>query len=299
MATGLERLHHNSQNLCTLRWRQGKLWVTRAVEKPDQIALPALTKSEWFRSCLVRSKASAVCVDPTLDIKAIWMWTRACCEAQKPLYLRLPRFAHLPYKSRPGSWLVKRTLDYVIAGFLLLMLSPLFVAIAVLIRGWDRGPIFSRRWRVGERGRLFQIYEFRVEPTGAIQPAGAADTESPTVQALTPLGQWLKRTHLTTLPMLFNVIKGDISLVGPRPWSIYESVNLPTSLKARLNVLPGITGTWHGFSDQDSSKVDFSHLAKRDLESIWNWSLKNDLLMLWRMVYQAATRRSKIAPSIK
>ncbi|PSN18837.1 UDP-phosphate galactose phosphotransferase [filamentous cyanobacterium CCP5] len=243
MAESSDRSGSVPKNLCTLRWRQDKLWVNRVAEGPDRIVLPALAKPEWFRSCLIRSNASAVCVDPALGPQAIKMWAEACHGAQKSLYLRLPKYAGSPRRKQPIAWFLKRLFDYGVAAVAIVLLSPLMLAIAAFIWVEDKGPVLSYQWRLGQGGRLFRAYQFRSQLTCSTDPADAVGVELPAAESLTSVGGWLKRTHLNLLPMLINVLQGEVSLVGPHPWSIYDLAALPATPKVRLNVLPGIAGT--------------------------------------------------------
>ncbi|PXW62156.1 exopolysaccharide biosynthesis polyprenyl glycosylphosphotransferase [Methylobacterium sp. B4] len=146
--------------------------------------------------------------------------------------------------ARPGDGeAIKRAFDVVGAGMLCLLLAPLLLILAVLIRMTSEGPVLFRQMRGGLHGRPFEIYKFR---TMTVQPRDAA-----LVQAyrhdprVTPLGRILRRTSLDELPQLFNVLKGDMSLVGPRPHALghdYEFALRIADYHRRHQVKPGITG---------------------------------------------------------
>jgi lipopolysaccharide/colanic/teichoic acid biosynthesis glycosyltransferase len=134
--------------------------------------------------------------------------------------------------------MLKRALDIVLAGTLLLLLSPLALALAILVR-WRMGPpALFRQVRPGKDARPFTLYKFRT-----MTDARGADGELlPDAARLTPLGRWLRRTSLDELPQLLNVLRGDMSLVGPRPL-LMEYLPLYDARQARRHeVRPGITG---------------------------------------------------------
>jgi lipopolysaccharide/colanic/teichoic acid biosynthesis glycosyltransferase len=267
---------------CSLRWRQGKLWVSSMVRGQD-IPLPALANGDWFLACLTKSRATAVCIDPSLGTEVISLWTQACQAAQKPLFLRIPASPHRPANQKPGAWAVKRGCDRLVALLLLVGLSPLFLLIAGLIKAQDNGPALLAEWRVGQRGRMVQIFKFRTTVKG-----DRALTESMgIVQAdltMTALGRWLKRSHLDKLPLLFNVLRGDLSLVGPHPWAIYETLTLPWHLRARLHTLPGITGSLRRFSQFPTATP--KPIVLKELQDLRQWSLWKDLKQLTATTFQ-------------
>jgi lipopolysaccharide/colanic/teichoic acid biosynthesis glycosyltransferase len=145
-------------------------------------------------------------------------------------------------------WQVKRCLDWLAALTLLVIFSPLMLAIALLIKIFAPGSIFFAQWRVGERGKLFKIYKFRTMQVDAEAQHHELMGEQTGLHKLlldpriTQLGKWLRKYSLDELPQLFNVIRGDMSLVGPRPWALYDALRLEQSDIKRLNALPGITG---------------------------------------------------------
>ena len=142
--------------------------------------------------------------------------------------------------------LAKRTLDLVSAAGGGLLLLPVGVAIAIAIRWSSPGPILFRQVRAGRGGRSFELYKFRTMRVGArSDAAGKVHVDAPIAAddpAITPLGRWLRRYGLDEIPQILNVLRGDMSLVGPRP-TIPEQVAAYTAWeRRRLEVLPGITG---------------------------------------------------------
>jgi exopolysaccharide biosynthesis polyprenyl glycosylphosphotransferase len=185
---------------------------------------------------------------------------------------------------------LKRLVDVVGAGVALIFVSPLLVLIAIGIRLDSRGPIFYRAQRAGLKGRLFRCYKFRtmVDDADALKDRLRSNNErsGPFFKItndprITRLGRFLRRYSLDELPQLWNVLKGEMSLVGPRPhpaddYAAYEIEHL-----ARLDVRPGITGLWQVTARRDPS---FERGMQLDREYIRTWSLGSDLRILARTV---------------
>ena len=183
---------------------------------------------------------------------------------------------------------LKRCLDYggTIVG--LILLAPLFLLIALAIRLDSPGPVFFRQERMGLHGHIFQVWKFRTMTVDA--PALQAQLEQQNQAAdrvlfkikvdprVTRIGQFLRRTSLDELPQLFNVLRGEMSLVGPRPLPLRDVAQFQPWHHIRHQALPGITGLWQvsGRSDLDS----FDDAARLDLHYIDNWSLNLDLEIL-------------------
>jgi len=185
---------------------------------------------------------------------------------------------------------VKRLFDLALSTALLLLLWPLMLLIAVLIKLDSPGPALFRQQRVGENGRLFTMYKFRTMFVDAEQrihevlretPDGVAFLKRPDDPRITRLGRFLRRTSLDELPQLFNVIKGEMSLVGPRPELPLLVQHYENWQRQRFAVPPGITGWW-----QVSGRAERTmHLhTEDDLYYIRNYSLLLDLRILWRTI---------------
>jgi exopolysaccharide biosynthesis polyprenyl glycosylphosphotransferase len=188
------------------------------------------------------------------------------------------------------SMAVKRAVD--ITGSLvgLVVLSPLLLATALAIRLRDGPSVLFRQTRVGVHGRQFTICKFRTMVLDAEarydEVAGLSDTKGAAFKMLhdprvTPLGAFLRRTSLDELPQLWNVLKGDMSLIGPRPAPPREVVGYDIWHRRRLSMKPGITGLW-----QVGSRLDahFDERATLDLKYIDGWSLLLDLKVLLRTI---------------
>jgi len=142
----------------------------------------------------------------------------------------------------------KRAFDFAAAAALLLLLSPLLLAIAVLVRLDSAGPVLFRQQRVGKHGKLFQVYKFRTMHAGA--PLYSKSPTESCDSRITHLGRFLRRSSLDELPQLLNVLKGEMSLVGPRPEMPFLVETYSARHRQRLQVLPGITGLWQLSADR-------------------------------------------------
>ncbi len=188
------------------------------------------------------------------------------------------------------DWVVKRTFDLTISALALLFLWPWMLLVALLIKLDSEGPIIFKQQRVGENGRLFWMYKFRTMVQGADKAQDRVTAVNGDGQPVykvqddprvTPVGRLLRRTSLDELPQLFNVLKGEMSLVGPRPEQRFIVKQYESWQRQRLAVPPGITGWWqvNGRSDQPM------HLnTQYDLFYIRNYSLFLDLKILWKTV---------------
>ncbi|MFC4561952.1 sugar transferase [Nocardiopsis mangrovi] len=184
---------------------------------------------------------------------------------------------------------VKGLVDRTAAGTALLVLAPLFLVLTLLIRGGDGGPALFRQTRVGKDGTEFELYKFRTMVVGAeaLKPAlRPADDHRGGVlfkmrddPRITPAGGWLRRYSLDELPQLINVLRGEMSLVGPRPPLPDEVARYGRDVRRRLVVKPGMTGLW-----QVSGRSDLSweESVRLDLRYVENWSLTLDVQILWK-----------------
>ncbi len=268
---------------CSLKWQQKKLLV-RCSPQVKQSYLPSLENKPWLIDCLKHSYVQLISIDPLLGDFSLKFWADACKKANKPVFLRLPFITELPKKKSPLIWWLKRLLDWVIAALLLLVLSPIMLGLAVLIRFDSPGPIFFRQWRVGERGKLFEIFKFRTMVIDAEKLHYQVMTTQKGLHKrkddprITRLGCWLRKYSLDELPQLFNVLSGEMSLVGPRPWALYDAVRISPEGKQRLNALPGITGAWQ--VEKRSTLLDLDAVNNVDLKYLRTWSLARDLKLL-------------------
>jgi exopolysaccharide biosynthesis polyprenyl glycosylphosphotransferase len=187
------------------------------------------------------------------------------------------------------AWLIKNLLDRVVAAVGLLILSPVFLALALAIRLGDKGPVFFRQMRVGREGKTFRVWKFRTMYVDAEERLAALVDQNESDGLLfkikndprvTPVGRFLRASSLDELPQLINVLLGEMSLVGPRPLPA-EDGDFLGDVRRRLLVRPGMTGLWQVSGRSDLSWDDAVRL---DLYYVDNWSLTFDLTILWRTI---------------
>jgi exopolysaccharide biosynthesis polyprenyl glycosylphosphotransferase len=183
---------------------------------------------------------------------------------------------------------LKRALDVTVSLGGLLLLSPLFLAVAVAIRLGSPGPILFRQKRIGADGSVFICYMFRSMYEGAerrqaeLEPLNEADgpvfkiKDDPRV---TPAGRLLRRWSVDELPQLVNVLRGEMSLVGPRPLPVRDFHRMEEAHKRRLEAVPGMTGYWQ---ISGRSNLSFEEMVRLDLYYIENWSLSFDVKIILR-----------------
>jgi exopolysaccharide biosynthesis polyprenyl glycosylphosphotransferase len=190
-----------------------------------------------------------------------------------------------------GGLVAKRIIDIVGAGLGLIMMSPLMVAIALLIKVDSKGPFLYAAKRAGRKGRPFRCYKFRTMVSDADQCKnllqGMNKRSGPIFKVfddprITRIGRWLRRYSLDELPQLWNVMKGEMSLVGPRPHPVDEFAAYELSHLARLDVTPGMTGLWQVSARRDPS---FDRAMELDREYIRTWNLGLDWRILLRTVF--------------
>jgi exopolysaccharide biosynthesis polyprenyl glycosylphosphotransferase len=224
--------------------------------------------------------------------------TRVLLEVYEPARARafveklfgLPIYGFSPTLTRQGALAVKRGLDVVGALVGLTVLLPVLVAIGTAVRLTSRGPALFRQERVGFRGRRFWMYKFRTMVAeaellrGQIAHLNALDgpvfkvVDDPRVTAL---GRLLRRTSLDELPQLWNVLRGEMSLVGPRPLPVDEAGQLKGAERRRHAMRPGLTGLWQV---RGRIMVVFDEWMELDLAYVDRWSLALDLAILLRTV---------------
>ncbi len=189
---------------------------------------------------------------------------------------------------------VKRVIDIVGSSLGLILVSPLMMAIALLIRLDSPGPFLYVAKRAGRKGRPFQCYKFRTMVSDADQRKsslrGKNERSGPIFKIvhdprITRIGHLLRRYSLDELPQLWNVVKGEMSLVGPRPHPVAEFASYELSHLARLDVTPGLTGLWQVSARRDPS---FDRAMELDREYIRTWNLGLDLRILLKTVFAVA-----------
>jgi undecaprenyl-phosphate galactose phosphotransferase len=200
-----------------------------------------------------------------------------------------------------SALLVKRVLDVAMSIAGLVCLSPLFAYLAIRVKLDSPGPVLFRHERVGRDGKRFRLAKFRtmyVAKKGSADAVPIAETglaaeferdfklrDDPRV---TPFGTWLRRTSLDELPQLWNVLRGDMSLIGPRPLVAAETARWEEAIADLLAVKPGITGYWQ---INGRSEADYTERIRLELSYVNNWSLGLDLAILAKTAGVLVSRR--------
>jgi exopolysaccharide biosynthesis polyprenyl glycosylphosphotransferase len=195
-----------------------------------------------------------------------------------------------------SSWVLKRSLDWVGAALLTLATAPLLAAVAMAIRLESGGPVLFRQTRVGKDGSRFQMLKFRtmVDGADALKPELLDRNEADGLfkiaddPRVTRLGRLLRRTSIDELPQLFNVLRGEMSLVGPRPLVVEEDCKVGGWHRRRLHLTPGMTGQWQILG---SARIPLAEMVKIDYLYVANWSLWSDAKILLRTVPYLLRRR--------
>lgn len=172
----------------------------------------------------------------------------------------------------------------------LILLSPIMLWISFLIKKEDHGPVFYKQVRVGKNGKTFQMYKFRSMFVNADQMLDKLkaqnDVNGPMFKMkndprITKIGHFIRKHSLDELPQFFNVIKGDMSLVGPRPPLPSEVAEYSEYDKKRLYVIPGCTGLWQA---TERNEVGFNEMVQLDIEYIKRANVWFDLWIIWKTV---------------
>ena len=200
----------------------------------------------------------------------------------------IPLITYFEKSPRASESVIKRSLDIVISGLSLILLSPLFAIIAYLIKLESPGPVFYISRRSGKKGFAYDIYKFRsmVKDADSYKKALKDKSEAggPIFKIrndprLTSMGRFLRKYSMDELPQLINVLKGDMSLVGPRPFPVEESNEVEYKHIPRLNIRPGITGL---AQVKGRSDLKFNNWMRWDIWYVENWSLGLDVkILLW------------------
>ena len=212
----------------------------------------------------------------------------------KAKFRYLDKFPILTFHSAPDKLLhllIKRLLDIIVSGFLLLMLFPVFAITAVMVKATSRGCVFFRQQRSSLNGRKFMLYKFRTMVADAESRLNELllhnEMNGPVFKMkndprLTKIGGILRRFSIDELPQLWNVFKGDMSLVGPRPALPSEVASYEPWQRRRLSMRPGITCLWQ--ANGRNKITDFNEWMRLDLEYIDKWSLLLDCKLLLKTV---------------
>ncbi len=208
---------------------KGEKLLVKLTSKREHMHLLSNRSEAFLADWLRFSPATIVQIDSAIEQEKLTMWANQCKRCNKTVFLRLSKKDKWNKKSNKSSnnfnhvnWFIKRCLDIFGALILTVILAPVFMALALLIKVYFHEPILKTQWCIGKGGKLFRIYQF---------------------------GANIKELHLNCLiklPQLINVIKGDMSLLGRIPWSLAEVTKISLSEQQLLNVPPGIAASITG-----------------------------------------------------
>ncbi len=203
-----------------------------------------------------------------------------------------------PMRLGRSARVLKRSMDVTVSGIALLVLSPVLALIALAIRLDSKGPALYWQPRRGRLGSTFRIVKFRTMRIGAEQARSDVlhmnEVDGPLFKIkgkdprVTRIGSFLRKTSLDELPQLWNVLRGEMSLVGPRPFVIYEADLITGWASRRLDMTPGITGLWQVLGRND---IPFEEMTKLDYLYVTNWSLWWDMKILCQTIPVVLGRR--------
>ena len=209
---------------------------------------------------------------------------------ERPPLQRIERVSY-EKRSSPAWWhAFKRTLDILVSACLLIVLAPLLFVVAAAVKIASPGPALFSQMRVGKDGRLFRMFKFRTMVDGAhllherVRHLNQCDGPALKISCdprLHALGAFLRRSSIDELPQLWNVLRGDMSLVGPRPALPDEVMRYEAPYRERLSVLPGLTGLWQV---SGRANVPFRRWMAMDVWYARNWSPLVDLSLLLRTI---------------
>ncbi len=251
-------------------------------------AMP-LTKINNADKCIAVAEEMGVAVRilPDWQIHKL-MYNPAIAHIRFQDFLGLPTMGLHSTPTDYGELIIKNAIDYIFAGIALLLALPLFFIIAAAIKTASRGPVFFKQERCGLNGRKFMLYKFRTMATDAeerrheLQTLNEADGPAFKIKndpRIIPfVGTFLRKTSLDELPQLINVLRGEMTLVGPRPPIPSEVEEYDIWQRRRLSMKPGLTCIWQSTSNRND--VGFEDWMKMDLSYIDNWSLGLDLRIL-------------------
>ncbi len=212
-----------------------------------------------------------------------------------------PRFEGVNFLRAPSYLKIKRSVDFSLACLFLIAASPLMTLIALAIKLYSPGPVFYRQKRVGKNGKVFDMIKFRsmrvgnhsqvhkehvqrlIRENASPSELGGRSLKLEGDPRITRPGKTLRKLSLDELPQFFNVLKGEMSIVGPRPSIPYEYELYDEWHKKRLAVLPGITGLWQVTAH---NQVPFNEMVQIDLDYINHMSLWQDLKIMIRTPFE-------------
>ena len=239
----------------------------------------ALKDMSWR---LERTSTNVVVVSSLTNVAGPRISTRPV-EGLPLMHVEMPSFVG-------GHHVVKRVMDVVLAGTALLFLAPVFGLLALLVKRDSEGPAFFSQERVGLNGKTFRMYKFRsmvvnaeseLERLKSLNEGNGLLFKMREDPRVTKVGHWMRKYSLDELPQIYNVLRGDMSLVGPRPPLPSEVEKYRGHTGGRLFIKPGLTGLWQ---INGRSNLDWEESVRLDLYYVENWSVTGDFMIMWRTV---------------
>ena len=276
----------------------------------EQIDLQASEVASLIESMHVHSVGRIILVFSRMELEKVKCAIEACeiegveawlnvgffhASNARPAFEAMARHPMLVFRMTPEvSWalMVKNVMDRVISFMLLIVLQPVLLLVAIAVKLTSPGPVLFSQRRAGLHGRAFSMWKFRTMCVDAEAQRDGLESmnlmRGPVFKAdadprITSVGRWLRRTSLDELPQLYNILRGEMSLVGPRPLPIYEVEKFELlAHRRRLSMKPGLTCIWQVRGR--NTVTQFEDWVRMDLEYIDNWSLGLDLYLLLRTV---------------
>ncbi len=260
------------------------------MKNPAEIAILALTPAQDpapFVRWLAKYYKQIVLLHDYNYFGSLWVETRDLSGK-----LGLEFQYHLLH---PFWYRLKRALDWIVALMLVILLAPLFLVIMLIIKLDSPGPVFFRQRRLGKDFRIFKVFKFRTMVVNAEEELSRLLQQNPTLRSqyekyhkipndprVTRVGRWLRKYSLDELPQLINVLRGEMSLVGPRAYMPAELSDMGSYAEIILRVPPGMTGWWQV---QGRHRTSFQQRLKMDEYYISNWSIWMDIFILLKTIW--------------
>jgi lipopolysaccharide/colanic/teichoic acid biosynthesis glycosyltransferase len=228
---------------CNIIWRRGKLLV-KQVGEIRQPYLPATDNKESLAECLKHSPVNLVLIDPELGFSKVKFWADATKSSGKSIYLNIPSIE--PSKQNTSEWL-QITLNWIMAFLILAISSPVAFWLAILVRIYSPGSLFTREWHVGKRGKLFQVIKFRTIVANKHDISELSyqnNLRSDFGTNYTLFGRLMSKYGLENIPQLLNVLRGEMSLFGRRQSKLEDALKLDSVSLKQLNKTPGMINSW-------------------------------------------------------
>jgi lipopolysaccharide/colanic/teichoic acid biosynthesis glycosyltransferase len=272
----------HEENFYSLRWKCGILWVKYA---KNHNSLAALQNLQWLKKCLKNSSANLVCIDLSLGETEIKLWADSCEQVKKKIFLRLGSGSKRLQIQPNLSWMVKCISDRVIAVLLILLLSPIFLVFIVLFRIKLQSSMFSRDWKIGKGGRLFQALKLQLLSEDKNQEYSKIENNvdisiQKSSNRIVPLDRWIQKYGLDKLPQLLNVLWGEMSIVGPRALTLYDATQINSRHRYYLHCLPGILNPYP--VEMTQSLSDIKQSICLEYKYLEKWSLMKDVKILFK-----------------